>query len=97
MVEKPAIEVMAQGAPNVGGKSPTYNILFPHKIIKQQWKKIYSSRYMLQLHDCQNTPQLPLKIVLYHHWKTTVTLNCFISLHLSDLFKHRYNLIKVGK
>lgn len=38
-MEKPAIEVMAQGAPNVGGVSPTYNILFPHKTIKQQWKK----------------------------------------------------------
>lgn len=30
---------MAQGAPNVGGVSPTYNILSPHKTIKQQWKK----------------------------------------------------------
>lgn len=38
-MEKPAIEVMAQGAPNVGGVSPTYNILSPHKTIKQQWKK----------------------------------------------------------
>lgn len=64
-MEKPAIEVMAQGAPNVGGVSPTYNILSPHRTIKQEWKKKkkYSSGYMLQLYDCQNT--LPYSRLYY--------------------------------
>lgn len=70
----------------------------PHKIIKKTIEKkstpvdICSSHMIVKI-----VHQLPLKIVLHYHWKTTVSFNCFISLHLSDLFKHRYNLIKVGK
>lgn len=88
---------MAQGASYARWRSHTYNILFPPQNHKETMKRKSTpvdaccSYIIVKIHN-----RLPFKIILHYQWKMTLTLNCFIWLPLSDLFKHRYNLLPIS-